>query len=66
LWYLNLLADPKVEIQVGPEKLHARARPATAKEKPALWKIMTTVYPTYDRYQAKTDREIPVVILEPR
>lgn len=65
-WYLNLLADPNVEIQINAQKIAAHARPATAKEKPTLWKIMTGVYPTYDRYQEKTKRDIPVVILEPK
>ena len=42
----------------------ARARTATAEEKPELWKTMTTEWPDYDKYQTKTDREIPVVVLE--
>lgn len=65
LWYLNLEADPNVEIQVGAELLHGLARTANAKEKPRLWKIMTQVYPTYDDYQAKTRRVIPLIVIEP-
>jgi deazaflavin-dependent oxidoreductase (nitroreductase family) len=65
LWYLNLTADPKVELQVGAEKFIARARTANAKEKPRLWKIMSKLFPMYDKYQAKADREIPLVIVEP-
>jgi deazaflavin-dependent oxidoreductase (nitroreductase family) len=64
-WYLNLLADPSVDVQVGAELLTARARPATPEEKPELWRLMTGIWPHYDEYQAKTDREIPVVVLEP-
>lgn len=64
-WYLNLSANPDVELQVGTEKLQARARTATSEEKTRLWKIMSKIFPTYDRYQAKAEREIPLVILEP-
>jgi deazaflavin-dependent oxidoreductase (nitroreductase family) len=64
-WYLNLSANPNVELQVGTEKFSARARTANAEEKPRLWKIMSKIFPTYDRYQAKAGREIPLVILEP-
>jgi deazaflavin-dependent oxidoreductase (nitroreductase family) len=64
-WYLNLSANPNVELQVGTEKFKARARTANASEKPRLWKIMSKIFPTYDRYQAKAGREIPLVVLEP-
>jgi deazaflavin-dependent oxidoreductase (nitroreductase family) len=63
-WYLNLVEDPDVEVQVGADRFPATARPATAREKPGLWKIMSAIWPAYDGYQAKTDRDIPVVILE--
>ena len=63
-WYLNLVVDPEVEVQVGGEKFTAQARTASAEEKPALWQMMTSVWPDYDRYQERTEREIPVVILE--
>ncbi|HEV8564594.1 MAG TPA: nitroreductase family deazaflavin-dependent oxidoreductase [Actinomycetota bacterium] len=65
-WYLNLSENPDVEVQVGAERFSARARTATAKEKPKLWRIMAKIWPEYDTYQAKTDRDIPVVILERR
>jgi deazaflavin-dependent oxidoreductase (nitroreductase family) len=65
LWYLNLVANPEVEIQVGAEKFTALARTAAQEEKPRLWKIMAGIFPNYDEYQAKAGREIPVVILEP-
>jgi deazaflavin-dependent oxidoreductase (nitroreductase family) len=65
-WYFNLEANPDVEIQVKGDRIHARARTATPEEKPELWSIMTREWPDYDRYQTKTDRDIPLVVLEPR
>lgn len=61
---LNLVADPEVQVQVGAEKFTAKARTATAEDKSALWRILTAIWPEYDSYQARTKREIPVVILE--
>jgi deazaflavin-dependent oxidoreductase (nitroreductase family) len=63
-WYFNLLSDPEVEVQVLGERFPARARTATAEERPELWSTMTERWPAYDEYQTKTDREIPVVVLE--
>lgn len=63
-WYLNLVEDPEVELQVGADTFTARARTATAEEKPRLWRSMTSIWPEYDRYQAKAERTIPVVVLE--
>jgi deazaflavin-dependent oxidoreductase (nitroreductase family) len=63
-WYLNLVENPDVLVQVGAEKFAARARPATGEEKPRLWRAMTSIWPEYDRYQARTTRDIPLVILE--
>jgi deazaflavin-dependent oxidoreductase (nitroreductase family) len=63
-WYLNLSEDPEVEVQVRGDKFKARARTATPEEKPELWKKMTATWPAYDEYQQKTEREIPVVVLE--
>jgi deazaflavin-dependent oxidoreductase (nitroreductase family) len=63
-WFVNLQADPTAEIQVWGERVPVRARVATAEEKPELWKIMTGHWPAYDDYQTKTDRPIPVVVLE--
>lgn len=65
-WYLNLLADPDAQIQVGPDRHRVTARTAEPEEKPQLWGLMTRIWPDYDAYQGKTDREIPVVVLEPR
>lgn len=64
LWYENLVAHPEVAVQVRGERFRARARTATPKERPPLWKLMTGIWPAYDEYQTKTKREIPVVILE--
>jgi len=63
-WYLNLLANPTVEVQVARERFTARARVATGKEREQLWERMVQVYPPYRDYQNKTKREIPVVVLE--
>ena len=63
-WYLNLEADPEVQLQVKGERFAARARTATDEEKPELWSIMTERWPAYDEYQRKTSRKIPVVVLE--
>jgi deazaflavin-dependent oxidoreductase (nitroreductase family) len=63
-WYLNLAENPEVEVQVKGDRFKARARTATAEEKPAIWKTMTAEWPAYDEYQGKTEREIPVVVLE--
>jgi len=63
-WYLNLSANPEVEVQVLADRFRARARTATPEEKPALWREMVSHWPAYDRYQQRTDREIPVVVLE--
>ena len=63
-WYLNLEADPEVELQVKAERFRAHARTATPDEKPDMWETMTKAWPDYDEYQTKTGREIPVVVLE--
>lgn len=63
-WYLNLEANPEVEVQVRGDRFKARARTATPEEKPELWQRMVSVWPDYDEYQKRTDRQIPVVILE--
>jgi deazaflavin-dependent oxidoreductase (nitroreductase family) len=63
-WYLNLLADPNVEVQVKGDRFHAVAHTAGPDERGRLWKTMTGVWPDYDQYQTRTSREIPVVVLE--
>ena len=65
-WYLNLAAIPEAEIQVRAERLPVTARTAQSPgERARLWKIMAGIWPNYDAYQARTDREIPVVVLSP-
>jgi deazaflavin-dependent oxidoreductase (nitroreductase family) len=64
-WFLNLEAEPDaVEVQVKGDRFKANARVATPEEKPRMWQKMTEAWPYYDNYQEKTDREIPVVVLE--
>jgi deazaflavin-dependent oxidoreductase (nitroreductase family) len=64
-WFLNLEAHPEdVEVQVKGDRFKAHARTATDDEKPRMWKKMTEAWPDYDSYQEKTDRQIPVVVLE--
>jgi deazaflavin-dependent oxidoreductase (nitroreductase family) len=63
-WYLNLEHDPNVEVQIKGERFPVRARTAAGEERDELWRLMTQSWPAYDDYQRKTDREIPVVVLE--
>jgi deazaflavin-dependent oxidoreductase (nitroreductase family) len=63
-WYVNLQAQPAVHVQIKDDRFAARARTATAEEKPAMWAHMLEVWPDYADYQTKTAREIPVVVLE--
>jgi deazaflavin-dependent oxidoreductase (nitroreductase family) len=63
-WYLNLQADPDPHVQVMADRFPAHARTATAEERAAMWRTMTAAWPPYDDYQQKTEREIPVVVLE--
>lgn len=63
-WYLNLAEDPKVTVQVLADVFTARARKAEGAERQVLWSQMAEVWPDYENYQTKTDREIPVVVLE--
>jgi deazaflavin-dependent oxidoreductase (nitroreductase family) len=65
-WYKNLVADPMCHIQVGKQAYRARARTATAAERPKLWAQLQEIYPPYDDYQRTAKgREIPVVVLDP-
>lgn len=65
-WYLNLVNDPRVSLTVGGVERASLARTATAEEKAALWPRIISAYKGYDGYQRSTDRDIPVVICEPR
>jgi deazaflavin-dependent oxidoreductase (nitroreductase family) len=64
-WYRNILANPDVEVQVGTKKLKARARTAAGDERIRLWNKALEHWPPYADYQLKTEREIPVVVLDP-
>lgn len=65
-WYSNLEANPEAEIQVRDAVIPVRARTASGEERERLWKLMTEVWPDYDHYQTRTDRQIPIVVLERR
>lgn len=64
-WYRNILADPNVGVQVGTKTFKARARTASGDERTKLWQEALKFWPPYADYQKKTDREIPVVVLDP-
>jgi deazaflavin-dependent oxidoreductase (nitroreductase family) len=64
-WYRNLVANPEVEVQVGTKKTKARARTASGAERAKLWQEALKFWPPYADYQTKTEREIPVVVLDP-
>jgi deazaflavin-dependent oxidoreductase (nitroreductase family) len=65
-WYHNLRAHPDVTVQVGSKRLAVEARVATAAERKRLWPKVVDLYGGYADYQRRTEREIPLVILEPR
>jgi deazaflavin-dependent oxidoreductase (nitroreductase family) len=65
-WYLNLVADPDVELTVAGRTIEMTARTATADEKAELWPEIVAAYKGYEGYQRRTDRDIPIVICEPR
>ena len=65
-WYENLKANPDATIQVKGDVLEVRASTVEGEERARLWSLMTEVWPAYDEYQAKTEREIPVVVLSLR
>jgi F420H(2)-dependent quinone reductase len=65
-WFHNLKANPDTTVQVGSERRAVHARIATAEERVRLWPRAVETYHGYADYQARTDREIPLVILEPR
>lgn len=63
-WYLNLVAEPRVRVQVRGRRMQKSARTASPEERNRLWSQVVAAYDGYARYQARTDREIPIVILE--
>ncbi|GGP15329.1 nitroreductase family deazaflavin-dependent oxidoreductase [Nonomuraea glycinis] len=64
-WYKNLQVNPEVEVQIKGDTFRAATRTAGSQERPELWRLMTAAWPDYDEYTKKTDREIPIVVLEP-
>jgi deazaflavin-dependent oxidoreductase (nitroreductase family) len=64
VWYLNLLADPAVMLQDGERVMERRARAVAGEERKQWWSRANEVWPSYDEYQAATDREIPVIVIE--
>jgi len=65
VWYRNLVKTPAVEIQVKEKIMKGRARTAEGAEREQLWQVATQVWPNYDQYKERTDRLIPVVVIEP-
>ena len=65
MWYLNLKANPKVQVQIKKEIVDLQARDATDEERAKYWPQLVQMYPTYDDYQSWTDRRIPIVVCEP-
>jgi deazaflavin-dependent oxidoreductase (nitroreductase family) len=65
-WLGNLVAEPSVGVQVGPDRFTADARVASAAERGPLWTLMARIFPLYDEYAGKTERAIPIVLLTPR
>ena len=65
-WFKNLQADPNVGVQVSTRRFTGRARLASPAEREALWPQMVRIFPLYEEYAQKTDRQIPVVLLTPQ
>ncbi len=65
-WYHNLRANPETTVQVGRRRMEVRARQATPEERKRIWPRAVAIWRDYANYQRRTDREIPIVILEPR
>ncbi|MEA2614322.1 MAG: hypothetical protein QOE72_105 [Chloroflexota bacterium] len=65
LWWLNLRSNPQAEVEVGAERRQVTAEQVEGEERERLWRLMTQIYPSYDAYQRKTTRVIPVVRLRP-
>jgi deazaflavin-dependent oxidoreductase (nitroreductase family) len=62
-WFKNLMADPHAQLQVWADQFEATATVAEGEERERLWQLMAATWPAYDKYQTRTDREIPVVVL---
>jgi deazaflavin-dependent oxidoreductase (nitroreductase family) len=63
-WYMNLVEDPVVHVQVRADRFTARARDASADERPTLWRLMTSLSTSLDDFRRNSGRDIPVVVLE--
>ncbi|HEY5694275.1 MAG TPA: nitroreductase family deazaflavin-dependent oxidoreductase [Gaiellaceae bacterium] len=63
-WFENLARTPEVGVQIEGDRFRARARIAEGEERERLWELMNEIWPHYDEYAARTEREIPVVVLE--
>ena len=64
-WYLNLRANPEATVEIGDREVRVRAEEANSEEKSRLWQKMVEMYPAYDDYQKRTEREIPLLVLHP-
>ena len=64
-WYLNLVANPEATVEIEDREVRVRAEEAHSEEKSRLWQKMVEMYPAYDAYQEKTEREIPLLVLRP-
>jgi deazaflavin-dependent oxidoreductase (nitroreductase family) len=64
-WYLNLKANPDATVEIGDREVRVRAEEADPEEKARLWQKMVEMYPAYEDYQKKTEREIPLLVLHP-
>lgn len=64
-WYLNLLTDPEAVVEIGRRRVHVQARTANLSERARLWPLLVAVYGNFAAYQARTERELPVVVLSP-
>jgi deazaflavin-dependent oxidoreductase (nitroreductase family) len=64
-WYLNLRANPEATVEIGDREVQVEAEVADPEDKARLWQKMVEMYPTYDDYQRKTEREIPLLVLRP-
>lgn len=65
VWYYNVVADPHVELQDGPLRQDMTAREVTGEERAVWWERAVAAYPDYADYQRKTERQIPVFVVEP-
>lgn len=64
-WYFNLVSHPTALVQIGPERATVTARRADDDERTRYWPLLLAIYPTYDEYQRRTDRQIPLMVLTP-